>query len=72
MLGSKKDKYYIDEEIRLLKTQGGNKRTGHGGLVVQSQKALTCRTCFAVIGANHLDNHIKQHTIKPAVKGDAK
>lgn len=72
MLSFKKEKYYIDEEIRLLKTKGGNKRTGSGGLVVQSQKALTCRTCFAVVGANHLDNHTKQHTTKPTTNGNTK
>lgn len=70
MILSKVKKYFIDEEIRLMKTIGGNKRTGNGGLVVQSQKAMTCRTCFAVIGANHLDQHLKTHTLKPSIKGE--
>lgn len=61
----RRSRYYIDEGIRLMKTIGGNKRTGSGGLVVQSQIALTCRTCYAVVGGNHLESHIATHTSKP-------
>jgi hypothetical protein len=58
-------RYYIDEEVLLLKANGGNKKTKAGGVVVMSQRAMTCRTCFAVIGQNHFDNHTKTHFSRP-------
>jgi hypothetical protein len=59
-------RYYIDEEVLLMKAIGGDKKTKKGGLVVMSQRAMTCRTCFAVIGENHFDSHTNTHIQKPA------
>lgn len=58
-------RYYIDEEVLLMKAIGGDKKTKSGGVVVMSQRAMTCRTCFAVIGENHFDSHTNTHVQKP-------
>ena len=59
--------YYIEEGALLLKAEGGNKKTKEGGVVKMQQRAATCRTCFAVVGENHFDNHTASHVTK-AVK----
>lgn len=58
-------RYYIDEEVLLMKAIGGHKKTKSGGVVVKSQRAMTCRTCFAVVGENHFDSHTSIHIQKP-------
>lgn len=65
MIRSRMNRYYIDEQVLLMKVNGGNKRTGAGGVVVKAQKAMTCRTCLALIAENHFDTHIRIHTQKP-------
>lgn len=69
MIKARRNRYYIDEEVLLMKVKGGNKRTGAGGLVTKAQKAATCRTCFALIAENHYEFHIKIHFRKPIDKG---
>ena len=63
--------YYIDEDVLLLKAVGGNKKTKEGGLIKMQQRAATCRTCFAIVGENHFDNHTATHFTKP-IKGEQK
>ena len=69
MLKIKFRKYYIDEEIMLLKAFGGNKRTGAGGVVKKAQFGFTCSTCFSVVAENHLQAHLQFHTSKPIQVG---
>jgi hypothetical protein len=70
MFLKKRNKFYIDEKVFLVTVKGGNKRTGSGGVVTKSQNALTCATCFAIVGQNHLDAHTKTHTAIPVIIGD--
>lgn len=69
MLKIKFRKYYIDEEILLMKVSGGHKRTGAGGVVKKAQSGYTCRTCAALIAENHLQTHLQFHTSKPIQVG---
>ena len=65
MLKIKFRKYYIDEEILLVKVNGGKRLTGAGGVVSKAQSGYTCRTCFCLIAENHLASHLQFHTTKP-------
>ena len=69
MLKSKINKFYIDEEILLVKVSGGKKRTGAGGVVSKAQSGYTCRTCFSLIAENHLQAHLDTHIAKPKQAG---
>jgi hypothetical protein len=69
MFLKKRNKFYIDEKVILVTVKGGNKRTGSGGIVTKSQNALTCATCFAIVGQNHLDAHTKTHSTTPVIAG---
>jgi hypothetical protein len=69
MLKIKFRKYYVNEEILLVKVRGGNKRTGAGGVVEKAQFGFTCSTCFSLIAENHLQSHLQFHTSKPVQVG---
>jgi len=69
MFLKKRNKFYIDEKVLLVTVKGGNKRTGSGVVVTKRQNALTCATCFAIVGQNHLDAHTRTHSANPTIVG---